>query len=314
MNMSDLLALSNRDPSLGELRADEPMARHVSWKAGGPARRAYTPASLAALMAMMPKLPMDEPIIFVGLGSNLLVRDGGFAGTVVFTHRALTGLSLAAAPDGGGDGYIAAAAGVPAPHLAKFAANHGLADAEWLAGVPGTVGGALAMNAGCYGGETWDHVIDCRTINRAGMVQQRTPADFSIGYRHVERLTDAGVEEWFVSATLRFPPGHRETARERIKTLLAKRVASQPLSLPNAGSVFRNPEGDHAGRLIEAAGLKGTRIGGALVSPKHANFIINQGGATAADIEDLIALVQAQVAGRFGVTLIPEVRIIGEKA
>lgn len=300
------------DAVVGDWRHNEPMARHVSWKAGGVARRTFTPASLKALSDVLPTLPADEPIAFVGLGSNLLVRDAGFPGTIIFTHRALNGLILldTVGPDGGEGGTVFAAAGVPSPHLAKFAANHDLGGAEWLAGVPGTVGGALAMNAGCYGGETWNHILRCQTIDRDGTVRIRTPQDFRVGYRHVAPAR-ARALEWFTAAEFRFGKGNKEASRERIKELLAQRVASQPLSQPNAGSVFRNPPGDYAARLIEMCGLKGYQIGGAEVSRKHANFIVNTGGASAKDIESIIDHIEATVLAQTGIALHREVRIIG---
>jgi UDP-N-acetylmuramate dehydrogenase len=199
---------------------------------------------------------------------------------------------------------------VPTPHLARFVAKHGGAGAEWMVGVPGTVGGALAMNAGCYGGETWNHVIVAETVDRNGNLRLRRPADYEIGYRHVA-LRDGG-EEWFVSGVFVFERGEEAPAMARMRKLLSQRVASQPLNQPNAGSVFRNPEGDHAARLIESIGLKGFTIGAAQVSPKHANFIVNLGGATAADIEAVVDHVQAEVLGKTGIELIREVRIVGE--
>ena len=296
-------------PLRGTLRQGEPMAKHVSWRAGGRARTFYHPADVADLCAFLGTLPAGEPVLFVGLGSNLLVRDGGFDGAVVYTHHALTGIEIEPQPSGRGL-RIHAGAGVPAPHLARFVAKHGGAGAEWMAGVPGTVGGALAMNAGCYGGETWAHVVSVQAVDRSGALHTRTPADFEIGYRHV--VARPPRDEWFVSATFAFEPGEEPVAMARIKSLLSKRVASQPLNQPNAGSVFRNPPGDHAARLIESCGLKGHSIGGAQVSRKHANFIVNLGNASAADIERLIDHVEAEVHARTGVRLVREVRIVGD--
>ena len=291
----------------GTLREDEPMARHVSWRAGGRARRFYQPASVPDLCAFLRTCSPTEPILFVGLGSNLLVRDGGFDGTVVFTHHALTGIKQQGR---GARPAFVAGAGVPAPHLARFVAKHGGAGAEFLAGIPGTMGGALAMNAGCYGGETWEHVIAVETVDRNGNLRSRGPADYNASYRHVELR--AGGEEWFVSGVFVFERGEEAPAMERMKALLQQRVATQPLSQPNAGSVFRNPPDDHAARLIESCGLKGYRVGGAQVSWKHANFIVNLGGATAADIESVIDHVHGIVLARTRVSLVREVRIVGE--
>ncbi len=293
----------------GSLRLNEPMAKHVSWRAGGVAWRAYVPADRADLAAFLTTLPKGEPVCFVGLGSNLLVRDGGFHGTVVLMHSPHGAMHLE------GD-LIRAEAAVACPKVARFAATRGFEGAEFLAGVPGTVGGALAMNAGCYGSETWDVVAKVLTVSRAGKFSERAPADFETGYRRVElRASRLGEEEWFVAAWFRLRAGDQKRARSRIKELLAKRMAEQPLDLPNAGSVFRNPRGDHAARLIEACGLKGYEIGGARISEKHANFIVNpKGRARAADIEALIEHARETVKERFGIELVPEVKIIGEAA
>jgi UDP-N-acetylmuramate dehydrogenase len=302
----DLSEMNHLAQSLrGELRFNEPMARHVTWRAGGAAARAYVPADLDDLAAFLRATRLDEPLLFVGLGSNLLVRDGGFDGTVVFLHAVLGRLTFA-------DGLVYAEAGVAGPKVARFAANHGLAGAEFLAGIPGTVGGALAMNAGCYGGETWGIVDRVLMLDRRGNLHERRAGDFEIGYRHVGLR--AASDEVFAAAWLRLPAGEGAASRGCIRELLEKRIASQPLQLPNAGSVFRNPPDDHAARLIEAAGLKGMAIGGAQVSEKHANFIVNpERRATAADIESLIERVQAVVREKFGVELLREVRIVGEK-
>ena len=283
---------------------DEPMARHVSWRAGGKADRFYAPLHLADLSSFLKQLAPNEPLLFVGLGSNLLVRDGGFRGTVILMHSAELHAEMR-------DGRIYAQAGVAAPKVARFAAMHQHPGAEFLAGIPGTVGGALAMNAGCYGSETWDVVEQVNTIDREGNIFLRGRAEFEIGYRHCH----FPKEEWFVAAFFKLPAGDGEVSRARIKELLAKRIATQPLSLPNAGSVFRNPPNDHAARLIESCGLKGLARGGASVSEKHANFIVNpKGAAKASDIEWLILEVQKRVLEQKGVKLIPEVRIVGEAA
>lgn len=289
----------------GRLVENEPMAGHVSWRAGGPVGKAYFPADLADLAEFMRRLRPDEPMMMVGLGSNLLVRDGGFDGTMIFTHGAVNVIRQEA------DGSIYVEAGVASPKVARFAANQGRVGAEFLAGIPGTFGGALAMNAGCYGGETWSLVDRVLMLTRRGELVERRREDFEIGYRHVGLKT--ACDEIFAAAWLDCPAGDIEAARTRIAELLEKRMASQPLDLPNAGSVFRNPDSDHAARLIEAAGLKGASEGGARVSEKHANFIVNPGGAASAgEIERLIGRIQAEVREKFGVELVREVRIVGE--
>ncbi len=302
----------------GELLRDVDMACYVSWRAGGRAEWLYKPADLNDLCAFMRGRPADEALHFVGLGSNLLIRDGGVRGVVIHLHAALRDLRCddrrqadrPGAPEPS-FGVIYAEAGVASPKLARFAANKNLVGAEFLAGIPGTVGGALAMNAGCYGSETWSYVSRVLTIDRSGTLHKRSPKEFGIGYRHVE--ANQPREEWFVAAWFLLPRGNGAAGRQKITELLEKRVASQPLNLPNAGSVFRNPPGDYAARLIESCGLKGHKIGQAQVSEKHANFIVNLGGATASDIEDLIELVQWRVAARTGIQLQREVRIIGAR-
>jgi UDP-N-acetylmuramate dehydrogenase len=294
----------------GDLRAHEPMARHVSWRAGGAAARFYGPADLDDLQLFLAQLPPREPLLFVGLGSNLLVRDGGFPGTVVLMHASGRHPEWIA-------GHLYADAGVAAPKVARFAARHDLAGGEFLAGIPGTVGGALAMNAGCYGGETWEIVGRAVTIDRQGRLRTRAREEFDVGYRHCALRAGGriGEDEWFAGAWFDLAPGDGAASRARIREFLERRIATQPLSLPNAGSVFRNPPGDHAARLIESCGLKGLAHGGAQVSDKHANFIVNPGRrASAADIEGLIQDVRQRVAERTGVDLVPEVRIVGEPA
>jgi UDP-N-acetylmuramate dehydrogenase len=308
MNMVEPIA--KPAPALrGTLRLNEPMAKHVTWRTGGVVTRAYSPADAADLAAFLATLPAREPVCFVGLGSNLLVRDGGFRGTAVLMHNPGGALRLEGE-------LIYADAGTAAPKVARFAATRGFEGSEFLAGIPGTVGGALAMNAGCYGSETWDVVAKVLMISRAGELIERRAEDFGIGYRQTElRKGRLGEDEWFASAWFRFRHGDEKLARKRIKELLARRLATQPLELPNAGSVFRNPPGDHAARLIEAAGLKGREIGGARISEKHANFIVNpKGRARASDIEALIALARDTVKRRFAIDLVPEIRIVGEAA
>jgi len=292
----------------GTLRHGESLAKHTSWRCGGAAQISFAPADRDDLASFVRQLAPAQPLMALGLGSNVLVRDGGYRGAVALMHDAGGVLAVA-------DGLVYAEAGVASPKLARFAAMHGCAEAEFLAGVPGTVGGALAMNAGCYGGETWRYVARVEVLLRDGSFAVRTPADYTVGYRSVQRAGGDALDGIFTAAWFRFPLGDAAVARERIKSLLARRIATQPLNLPNAGSVFRNPQGDHAARLVETCGLKGYVIGGACVSEKHANFIINpEGRASAADIESLIEHVRDIVRTTTGVTLEPEVRIVGDRA
>ena len=308
MHMAEQIHLS--DSALrGRLLVDEPMRTHTSWRTGGSADRAYIPADLDDAAQFLRSLPAGEPVYLVGLGSNLLVRDGGIRGTVMLMHSSHAAMRM----DGA---LVYADARAASPKVARYAATHGYAGAEFLAGIPGTVGGALAMNAGCYGSETWDRVERVLMLGRAGELRERKPGDFDVAYRHVAlKGVELGRDEWFAAAWFSFDRGDSAAARRRIKELLQQRIGSQPLALPNAGSVFRNPPGDHAARLIEACGLKGYAIGGARVSEKHANFIVNAAGrGSAADIENLIEHVRRTVLQRLGVALVAEVRIIGERS
>ena len=286
----------------GKLLLNEPLARYTSWRVGGRADRFYIPAGLDDLREFLQGLDMNEPITFIGLGSNLLVRDGGVRGTVVLMHNVLTDMKME-------DGLVYAESGVTCAKLAKFCAKEAKQGAEFFAGIPGTLGGALAMNAGCYGSETWNTVKRVTTINRRGELHTRDAAEFVPTYRHIGMPV---ADEWFVAAWLALASGDAHEATQKIKALLAKRLASQPLNLPSAGSTFRNPEGDYAARLIEASGLKGYIIGGAQVSEKHANFIVNIGGATALDIELLIKHMRDTVQQKQGVLLQQEVKVLGE--
>ena len=297
-----MMAAESMSELRGQLTTNEPMAGHTSWRVGGPADRCYKPADLGDLQQFLASLPPDEPVFWIGLGSNLLVRDGGIRGTVILPFGGLDALELR---DGN---RVHAGAGVACAKVARFAARSGLTGAEYLAGIPGTMGGALAMNAGAFGGETWPLVTEVETLDHQGELHRRPAGDYSISYRTVI----GPVNEWFVSVDLQLKPGDTESAQARIRSLLERRSATQPTQQPSCGSVFRNPANDFAARLIETCGLKGERIGNAQVSEKHANFIINLGGARAADIEALLRYVQEQVQQKHGVRLEPEVRIIGE--
>lgn len=321
MDMAELKRIAEHGLG-GEFRLNEPMHRHTSWRAGGSADRAYFPRDLKDLARFAHTIPKDEPVYVLGLGSNVLVRDGGLRGTVVFTHGALSEIRIETGETG--RRLVYAEAGVASPKVARFAATHDLRGGEFLAGIPGTVGGALAMNAGCYGSETWEVVDAVLCVKHDGELVRRTSAEFEIGYRHVAARSDLNAghepsvpsraEEWFVAAWFEFSAGVGAESRRVIRDLLQRRIATQPLDQPNAGSVFRNPPGDYAARLIESCGLKGFAIGGAMVSPKHANFIVNTGSAKAADIESLIERVQQTVWERCHVRLEREVRIIGERS
>ena len=279
-----MMAASKQTALRGEMRIQEPMSKHTSWRVGGYADRFYIPADLEDLSSLLASLPADEPVFWLGLGSNILVRDGGIRGTVIAQKGSLAELDL-------------------------IDTNRVLAGV-FFAGIPGLLGGALAMNAGAFGGETWQYVESVTTIDRQGRLYIHTPDDYSIGYRSVK-----GPEgQWFVSAQLKFETGDGEQAAARIRELLDRRAQTQPVGLPSCGSVFRNPPGDHAARLIESAGLKGVARGDAVVSEKHANFIINNGQARASEIEELIEYVRQQVKQKYGVELKSEVRIVGEPA
>ena len=309
MKKTDTLAADLKTSSIktmvqSQLLKNEPLARYTSWRVGGKADRLFIAENLKELQAFIQTVDSTEPIEFIGLGSNLLVRDGGVRGTVVVMHQALSELRT--------DGkYIYAEAGVTCGKLARFCASQSKQGAEFMAGIPGTVGGALAMNAGCYGTETWNIVYQVLTIDRQGETHVRNESEFIASYRHVEMPMP---DEWFLGGWFDLEPGVAKESTQKIKNLLATRLASQPLNLPSAGSTFRNPHGDFAARLIEVCGLKGYQIGGAQVSPKHANFIVNVGNATAMDIELLIRHMKDTVLEKQGVALQQEVRVIGEYA
>jgi UDP-N-acetylmuramate dehydrogenase len=285
----------------GQWLYHEPLAPYTSWRVGGLADRVYKPADLADLVQLISILPENEPITWLGLGSNTLVRDGGIRGTVILTQGCLDELTQLDAST------IRAEAGVSCAQLARFSARQGFSCGEFWAGIPGTVGGALVMNAGCSGGETWDSVVAVETLDKKGTLRVRPASDYQYSYREVQ-----GPDEWFCAGHFQLPKGNKEQSLALIRELLDRRAATQPTGDPNGGSVFRNPPGDYAARLIQASGLKGRQVGGAEVSKKHANFIINTGSATATDIEQLIETVAAEVLKSQGVQLIREVRILGE--
>lgn len=286
----------------GTLLHNESMARHCSWRSGGAADVYYEPADKEDLALFLNGLDDKSTVTWVGLGSNLLVRDGGLRGVVISVLNRLNRIELL------DNGLLYAECGVTCAKMARFSQINHLGEAGFLAGIPGTIGGALAMNAGAFSFETWDYVHSVEIMNRQGEITTRPAKEFSVDYRSVEK--QAG--EWFTAGYFRFP-SQDDNKPSNIKPLLERRNATQPIGLPSCGSVFMNPEGDHAARLIEASGLKGFCIGGACVSDKHANFIINDNHATASEIEDLILYVQQQVKQQFDIELRTEVRIIGER-
>jgi UDP-N-acetylmuramate dehydrogenase len=287
----------------GQLTEKALLAEFTSWRVGGPADLLYIPADLDDLSYFLEQVPLDMPLMMLGLGSNVLIRDGGVEGVVIVTQGALAQISQLEPQ------AVRAEAGVSCAQIARYSARLGLTGLEFMAGIPGTVGGALAMNAGCYGGETWQRIRCVETMNRLGEKKLRMPDDFQVSYRHVKRPQ----EEWFVAGHFELQTGDKNRSLEDIRLLLEKRNAAQPTGLPNCGSVFRNPPGDFAAKLIEECGLKGKKLGGASVSTKHANFIINDGDAKASDIESLIGEVAVLVHEEKGIRLIPEVHIIGRE-
>ena len=285
----------------GDVRVNEPMSRHTSWRVGGAAETFFIPSSLEDLSEFLHELHSAIPVFWFGVGSNLLVRDGGIPGVVISAARIFKDLERV-------EPYaVRAGSGLPCTQLARQCIRWEVGPSEFFAGIPGTVGGALAMNAWAHGGETWERVESVRTIDRNGVINQRAPGEYTVGYRSVSGPSD----EWFIEARFRFDPDVTPSI-DTLNDMLDRRKATQPLGLPSCGSVFRNPPGDHAARLIETAGLKGYSIGGAEVSEKHANFIINKDNATATDVEELIEHVRHTVIEAHGIELVHEVRIVGE--
>ena len=302
------MAASNFQGIRGTLLYDEPMYKHTSWRVGGSVDQFYTPADIQDLAEFISVLSPEEPVMFIGLGSNLLVRDKGIRGTVISLKGSLSEIESI------GNNCLRVGAGTSCAKLARFCHRNDLTGGEFFAGIPGLMGGALAMNAGAFGGDTWSLVSSIITVDRKGVVYTRTVNDYEISYRTVLQKAKEreNNNEWFVSADLKFKKGDGEKAATRIKKLLTIRNETQPVGLPSCGSVFKNPENDYAARLIELSGLKGHAIGGAVVSEKHANFIINSGDAKASDIENLIKHVQKIVKEKQDIELQTEVRVIGE--
>ena len=303
MIMPDLVTLG-KTTYQGQLLFNELLAGYTTWRVGGVAKALYKPSGAADLAVYLKQLPANEPLLWLGLGSNSLIKDTGFSGTVIVTQGCLNGIDLV------GDSLIRVEAGVSCAKMARFSARNHLSGGEFWAGIPGTMGGALRMNAGCFHGETWQSVVEVETMTRDGEIRRRKASEFDVSYRQVLGLGD----EWFIAATCRLALGDKDKSLQLIKELLARRAATQPTSEYNCGSVFRNPPDHFAAKLIESCGLKGLRVGGAEVSEKHANFIINhEGKASSSDIESLIQWIQKTVREQKGIDLIREIHIIGDE-
>lgn len=283
------------------LLMQHPLNRYTTWRTGGPGEVVLMPESIEDIQKVLQFIPQDYPVTCLGLGSNVLIQDEGLPGLVIITQGSvLNKIEIVE------ESIVYAQAGVPCGQLARFVARNNKAGLEFLAGIPGTVGGALAMNAGCYGGETWDRVSHVETIDRQGKLHVRQKNEYVIRYREVS----CPSKEYFMAAYFNLSEGNKADALLQIKTLIDKRNLAQPTNLPNCGSVFKNPEGHFAAALIQECGLKGHKIGGAQISEKHANFIVNIDNASSADILALITLAKESVKERFQIELQREVKII----
>jgi UDP-N-acetylmuramate dehydrogenase len=314
---------------LGLLKNNESMSRYTTWRIGGNAECIYQPETVADLQMILKMISDETPVYWIGLGSNLLIRDGGLKGLVINTNGVLNNISIDCLKQEANKQtaqvnenknnenkrycWITAQAGLACAIFSRKAANEGISGAEFLSGIPGTIGGALAMNAGAFGGETWRYVESVEMINHEGDIIRRTADEFEIQYRHIE-LKQKKEQEWFLSGTFRFEKDEQGLAKNKqeIKRLLARRAETQPTKQANAGSVFKNPDNDYAARLIESCGMKGESINDAQISEKHANFIINKGNARASDVEALIKKIKKTVMENCNVALETEVHIIGE--
>lgn len=282
----------------GRLLEQEVLADYTVWRVGGPADLVFIPADILDLIDFFHNLPLEVPVAWLGSGSHVLVRNGGFDGAVIVASPTLNRISQLKPL------IIRAEAGVSCANIARYSARLGLAGLEFMAGISGTLGGALALNAGCYGSDTWKHILCVETINRSGEIQFRYPSDYEVSYRSVKGPNT----EWFVAAHFALEHADKNHLLSDIKHLLEKRYVSEP----NGLSVFQNPSNHFAADLIEACGLKKLAIGGAYVSDQNANYIINDGTASASDIETLISYIQERVLIQQGVRLVPEVCIIGK--
>ena len=280
------------------------MSKHTSWRTGGIADYFYYPSDKQDLVSLLKRLPEEMQVHWIGLGSNLLIRDGGVEGIVICTSKGLNGIEMMPSD------RVYVEAGVSCSRVARTTARNKLSGVEFLAGVPGSFGGALVMNAGAFGGETWEWVERVECIDRCGNLMFVDRSRVRYGYRHVELPDDC----WLLGAILKLQQaGDGFDSKVAIRDLLHLRSRSQPVQSANAGSVFRNPDEDFAAKLIEQSGLKGCAMGGASISELHANFIINDGSASSADIERLIGHVRDQVKKNCGVDLQLEVHIMGRE-
>jgi UDP-N-acetylmuramate dehydrogenase len=284
----------------GRLTADAPLGPQTWFATGGPAEVLFRPADVEDLATFLAALPTDVPVTVLGVGSNVIVRDGGIRGVVIRLLRGFTGITV--------DGHeVVAGAGAPDLNVALTAREHSLAGLEFLSGIPGTIGGAFPTNAGAYGGELAEVLISAEAVDRAGRIFTVKPAELGLSYRHSDAPTD-----WiFTSARLRAAPGDQLAIARRISEIDSARADSQPRSR-TGGSTFANPPGHKAWELIDAAGCRGLKVGGAQVSEKHTNFLINTGAATASDIEKLGEEVRRRVFDKSGVELQWEIRRLGE--
>jgi|TARA_B110000196_G_scaffold49942_1_gene40607 UDP-N-acetylmuramate dehydrogenase len=276
------------------IKLNEPMSKHCSLRTGGQTSQFFVPEDEAALSNFLKN--NKTQLLFVGLGSNLLVRDRGFDGTTIHTKNFN---SLDISKD-----FIDSGAGTSLAKLSRFSQANLKYGAEFLSAIPGSVGGALAMNAGAFGSEIWQYVVSVKTINLTGDIQERFPSDYKINYRSVIHQFSG---EFFISARFNFD---LKQPQDNVRDLLHKRNSTQPIGLASCGSVFKNPKDTYAAKLIESSGLKGFCIGGACVSEKHANYIINQNNASAMDIENLIAHIQNTIKDKHNVELETEIIII----
>ncbi len=284
-----------------ELKYNEPMSRHTSFRIGGNAEVMACPKNqreLAEILKTSKALGIKPAIL--GAGTNVLAPDAGIEGIVICLKDCLDGMELL------DDTHLKVAAGVTMTRAAVFAANHGLSGMEFAHGIPGTVGGGVYMNAGAYGGEIKDIAESVEIMDFDGNIRTLSNEEMGFSYRH-SLLEDSG--EIVISATFALQPADGDTVKAKMKELQAKRSASQPLDLPSAGSAFKRPVGGYAAALIDQAGLKGYQVGGAAISTKHAGFAVNVGGATAADVQNLLSQVSDIVFEKSGIRLEPEVRI-----